>query len=55
MEEGGCPPEGNDRIKNHFRDFDREAALQFANEWQALIRPDFDHAIEKVRDEHWVG
>ncbi len=50
----GWPPEGNDRIKNHFRDFDREAALQFANEWQALIKPDFDQAIEKVRDEHWV-
>ncbi len=50
----GWPPNGNDRIKNHFRDFDQDSALQFARHWQALIKPDFETVIEKATGEGWV-
>lgn len=49
----GWPPDKSDRIKNHFRDFDQQAALGYCLDWQALMQPDFALVAESAKNEAW--
>lgn len=49
----GWPPKERDRVTNHFKDFDREAALGFLIEWVGIIRPDFSTIAMSVDNPDW--
>ena len=49
----GWPPSNKERTKNHFRDFDQQAALDFYQQWYNLIQPDFYQASKMFSDEGW--
>ncbi|HHH35964.1 MAG TPA: CRISPR-associated endonuclease Cas3'', partial [Gammaproteobacteria bacterium] len=49
----GWPPDNsshNGRIKQHFRDFDKKAALSFCHEWQALVQPELSRLRQHFDD-----
>ncbi len=49
----GWPPDNsshNERIRRHFRDFDKMAALSFCQEWRALIQPDLSQLKQHLQN-----
>ncbi len=49
----GWPPDRssrNEQIKRHFRDFDKQAALSFCQEWRAFVQPDLSRLRQHFED-----
>ena len=50
---GWPPSHGRDRVKNHFRDFDCQAAFDFYQVWFSLISPNTILPIDRMQDSNW--
>jgi len=50
----GWPPDHQqERLKNHFRHCDVQAAQSYWDDWQALIQPDFDMPARLTDNKQW--
>ncbi len=50
----GWPPEGQERLKSHCRDFDQRSVLDFFGYWQAFNRIDFNGLASLSEDNSFI-
>lgn len=59
----GWPADKSDRVKNHFRDIDQQAAFEFCQDWMAQTKPDLSFAsdhpttpetIQQQKEASWI-